>query len=104
MLNSDYTQINQSIENGQLTEAMRLIDNLLAQDADNEEAYMLKGLVFRKSGQLAEALNAYHQCLQVNPHHEKAQHFITIIEQILHVSNNHYFADPYTDENHIDGL
>lgn len=60
--------IKELINQGDVAEAIRLLDEYLATGAANpDEAYYLRGNAYRKQGNWQQALNSYQHAIDLNP-------------------------------------
>lgn len=62
-----YNQIRTLISEENLEQAMKEIDEIIAQDTNQDTAYYLKGNIFRKKQDWQNAINNYTQALEINP-------------------------------------
>ncbi len=60
-------RITKLIAEGELTEAIRLLNELIEKNPQNEEAYFLLGNVYRKLENWKEAINHYLEAEAINP-------------------------------------
>lgn len=66
-LETQYKQIKSLIDTEQTQKAMLLLDEIIKNHPKEDEAYYLKGNIFRKSENWAEAMNAYTKAIEINP-------------------------------------
>lgn len=59
--------IKRLISEGNIEEAIRLLDEYLTQNKDSDEAWYLRGNAFRKRGDTRLALNSYLEAIAINP-------------------------------------
>ncbi|MDD4738454.1 MAG: tetratricopeptide repeat protein [Bacteroidales bacterium] len=62
-----YNNIRTLISEEKLEQAMKEIDEIIAQDANQDIAYYLRGNVFRKQQDWKNAINNYSQAIEINP-------------------------------------
>jgi tetratricopeptide (TPR) repeat protein len=60
-------RIKQLIDEGKIAEALCLLNELIADDSTSDEAFYLRGNVYRKLGDWREALNNYLVAKELNP-------------------------------------
>ncbi len=61
-------EIKELINNGNHTEAIRLLDEIIAQEnTADDELYYLRGNLYRKKGNWQQALNNYLEAMSLNP-------------------------------------
>ena len=58
--------IRQLINDNKTDEALHLLDEYIKNDSD-DEAYYLRGNVYRKMGDIRQALNNYLMAIELNP-------------------------------------
>lgn len=59
--------IKQLINDNKTEEALRLLDEYITRNASDDEAYYLRGNVYRKIGETRQALNNYLTAIELNP-------------------------------------
>lgn len=59
--------IKQLISDGQTDEALQLIEAIIAQQPENDEAWYLRGNAYRKQQDVRMALNSYLKAMELNP-------------------------------------
>ena len=60
-------RIRQLINDNKTDEALRLLDEYIKKNASDDEAFYLRGNVYRKMGHTREALNNYLTAIELNP-------------------------------------
>lgn len=59
--------IRQLISDNRTDEALRLLDERIEKNPSDDEAFYLRGNVFRKTGDIRRALNDYLRAAELNP-------------------------------------
>ena len=59
--------IKQLILDNKADEAIRLLDEIIAADPKNDEAFYLRGNAWRKKGNMQLAINNYLEAMEINP-------------------------------------
>lgn len=59
--------IKQLILDNKADEAIRLLDEIIDTDPQNDEAYYLRGNAWRKKGNMQLAINNYLEAMEINP-------------------------------------
>lgn len=59
--------IKQLINENRTDEALRLLDEYIKKNTSDDEAYYLRGNVYRKTGDIRLALNNYLKAIELNP-------------------------------------
>lgn len=70
-------------ESGRQEEAIRMLENCLAQNGPDEQGLLWLGELIYATGGLSEALNKFNAVLRLNPENRKAQNYATMINAIL---------------------
>ena len=68
-------EIQEWIEKGNRTEAVRLLEEWVGKHPADEEEWLL--------GKMTEALNKFNTVLRLNPDHRKAANYVVMINNIL---------------------
>jgi Uncharacterized protein conserved in bacteria len=66
-LTSKYTQIRDLITQEQTDKALQELDSIIKEDPMQDEAHYLRGNIFRKQENWAEAMNSYTKAIEINP-------------------------------------
>lgn len=82
--------IKQLIAEGDIQEALRLLDDYLAGNKRSDEAWYLRGNAYRKLGETRLALNSYLEALALNPDSPAREAYKMMI-QILDFYNKDMF-------------
>lgn len=85
-----------------LDESQVLLEQLLSEDPSNKEALVFLAKIHTKTQNYGVALNCYNQVLQFDPSSSEATTGIKLIKNILQLSNNFYYENPYTDDDLYD--
>lgn len=83
-------RIKQLIYDGNTEEAIRLLDQFIAEQEEHDEAWYLRGNAYRKRGDMRQALNNYLRAMELNPESPARQAHDMLI-QIL----DYYNKDTY---------
>ena len=59
--------IRQLINDNKTDEALRLLNECIKKNASDDEAFYLRGNVYRKKGDIRQALNNYLTAMELNP-------------------------------------
>ena len=59
--------IRQLINDNKTDEALRLLNEYIKKNASDDEAFYLRGNVYRKMGDIRQALNNYLTAMELNP-------------------------------------
>lgn len=76
-------RVKQLVHNGQRKEAIELLEQQLLLDGEQEDMLLLLGELIYTEGRMAEALNRFNAVLRLNPAHQKARNYVTMIDNIL---------------------
>ena len=76
-------RIEQLLNLGKRQEAIRELEQYLEQDPKNEVVLLRLGELIYAEGKMTDALNKFNALLRLNPEHQKARNYITMINGIL---------------------
>ena len=76
-------EIQEWIEKGNRTEAVRLLEEWVGKHPADEEEWLLLGELLYADGKMTEALNKFNTVLRLNPDHRKAANYVIMINNIL---------------------
>jgi len=71
-----FTQGEEAVKRGNYAEAIRLLEEVVARDERNADAYNLLAYSIRKSGDPARAIPLYEKALAIDPKHRGAHEYI----------------------------
>ncbi|MDR1056892.1 MAG: tetratricopeptide repeat protein [Prevotellaceae bacterium] len=74
----NYDKIKRFIDENNYDKAMDEIDLLISQNADDDEAYYLKGKVYQRQQKLDNAIIAYNKAIELN----KDSKAVTVLEML----------------------
>lgn len=83
-------KIKQLIHQGEIDEAIRLLDEYIEVHKESDEAYFLRGNAYRKKEDTRQALNNYLQAMELNPDSPARQAYNMLIDIL-----NFYNKDMY---------
>ena len=69
-------EVREAIDGQDYSQAIKLLQELLADDPQDADALNLMGYSYRKSGQLEQALSYYRQALRIDPKHLGANEYL----------------------------
>ena len=98
MKNNIFKEALNLFEKSKLDEAMKKFEKIIEIDPNNDEAYYYLGKIQNKFQNFGQAINYYNKALEINPDNEKVKNAITIVNNILNISNSLYYENPYTDD------
>jgi tetratricopeptide (TPR) repeat protein len=81
-----------------LDESQELLEIILSADSDNKDALLLLGKIHSRTQNFGPAINCFNKVLANNPENLEAQTGLTLIKNILQLTNNYYFENAYTDD------
>ena len=76
-------RIEQLLDAGERQEAIQELEQYWKQDPNNEDVLLKLGELIYAEGKMTEALNKFNALLRLNPEHQKAQNYVTMINGIL---------------------
>lgn len=71
---------------------------------DSFEILFYKGKILQKMGKYGEAINCFNEAKAIDPNDPRPNGEIMMINNILSITNNFYYENPYTDLDLIDNL
>ena len=83
-------------------EAQEQFEQILSEEPNNKEALVFLAKIHAKTQNYGAALNCYNQVLQFDAANSEALTGIKLIKNILQLSNNFYYENPYTDDDLYD--
>ena len=98
MKNKTFKEAVRLFEENKFDEALKKFEQVVEIDANNDEAYYYLGKIQNKFQNFGQAINYYNEALKINPDNEKVKNAITIVNNILNISNSLYYENPYTDD------
>ena len=98
MKNKIFKEAVDLFEENKFDEATKKFEKVIEIDANNDEAFYYLGKIQNKFQNFGQAINYYNEALKINPDNEKVKNAITIVNNILNISNSLYYENPYTDD------
>jgi len=68
---------------GKRTEAIQILEEYWKQNPQDEEVLLKLGELIYAEGKMTDALNKFNALLRLNPNHQKARNYVTMINGIL---------------------
>ena len=100
-------RISQTIElfnQHKYSEALSQIEAAKEEGIVSFDLYLYQGRILQKMSQYGPAINSYTRAMEINPNDPRPQNEIQLIKDILSITNNFYYENPYTDLDLIDKL
>jgi tetratricopeptide (TPR) repeat protein len=76
-------KIDELLKDNRRNEAIALLEKCLSDEPENQEILLRLGELIYAEGKMTEALNKFNALLRLNPEHQKAQNYVTMINSIL---------------------
>jgi tetratricopeptide (TPR) repeat protein len=76
-------KIDELLKDNRRNEAIALLEKCLIDEPENQEILLRLGELIYAEGKMTEALNKFNALLRLNPEHQKAQNYVTMINSIL---------------------
>ena len=70
-------------EAGRQEEAIRMLQDWLAENGQDEQGLLWLGELIYATGRLSEALNKFNAVLRLNPENRKARNYVAMINSLL---------------------
>lgn len=88
----------QEFEMYRYEEAYVILNELNKSDTENVETLSLLGKIAYKKQKFGEAINYFNKILEIEPDNTDAKASLLLIGQIMKLTRNFYFENPYTDD------
>lgn len=76
-------EIKALVDAGQRSEAIRLLEERVNRQPDDEASWLILGELMYAEGRMTDALNQFNAVLRLNPGNRKARNYVTMINNIL---------------------
>jgi tetratricopeptide (TPR) repeat protein len=86
------------------TEALTYIEAAKREGVESFDLYLYQGRILHKMGKYGPAINSFEQAKNFAPSDPRPENEIELIKNILSITNNFYYENPYTDSNLIEKL
>ncbi|MDA3893531.1 MAG: tetratricopeptide repeat protein [Salinivirgaceae bacterium] len=81
-----------------LDESRELLEDLIKDDPYNIEALITLGKIHSRTQNYGEAVNFFNKVIEKQPNNLEAITGLKLIQNILQLTNNYYYENPYTDD------
>lgn len=98
------TKIIDLFNHHQYDKAEMEIEKAQAEGAEHFELYLYKGKILQKRGKYGDAINMFNKAKTLDANDPRPDLEIRLINNILQITNNFYYENPYTDMEIIDNL
>ena len=68
------------------------------------DLFLYQGRILQKMSQYGPAINSFNQAMGIDPNDPRPENEIQLIKNILSITNNFYYENPYTDLELIEKL
>ncbi len=85
-----------------LDEAQELLESIIKSKPDELEALIYLGKIHSRTQNYGVAMNYFNSVLEIQPNNSAAKTGLTLIKNILQLTNNFYFENSYTDDDLYD--
>jgi tetratricopeptide (TPR) repeat protein len=86
------------------SEALSQIEAAKQDGVTSFDLYLYQGRILQKMSQYGPAINSFTQAMNINPTDPRPKNEIHLIKNILSITNNFYYENPYTDLDLIEKL
>ncbi len=86
------------IQNYKLEEAREILEELIEKDSKNLPALIALGKIHSRTQNYGEAMNLFQRVLVYDANNSEASTGLQLIKNILQLTNNYYYENPYTDD------
>ncbi len=87
-----------AFEKDRYDEAYNILNEMIIKETQNVEALLLLGKIEYKKQKFGEAINCFNKILEIDPDNSDARASLVLIGQIMKLTRNFYFENPYTDD------
>lgn len=91
-------------EQQQYQAALDEIISAQSNGVESFELYLYQGRILKKMGRYGDAINALNRAKKLAPADPRPDSEIGLINNILQITNNFYYENPYTDLDLIENL
>lgn len=85
-------------DNFEFDKAEKILLKTIDNNTDVTNAYCLLAKIYTRKQNYGAAINYYNKALELQPGNTDANTGIELIQNVLKLSNNFYFENPYTDD------
>lgn len=85
-----------------LEESRELLEVLIKENNANELALLTLAKIHTRTQNYGEALNLFNRVLEIDANNSEAITGMQLIKNILQLTNNYYYENPYTDDDLYD--
>ncbi len=101
--------MNKEVENAlilfqeyKLEEAQKAFEEIIVQKPNEIEALLFLGKIHSRTQNYGVAMNYFSRILEIEPNNSGAKIGLSLIKNILQLTNNFYFENSYTDDDLYD--
>lgn len=88
--------------NYKLVEARDMLEGILKHDSNNIGALVILGKIHSRTQNYGVSMNYFNKVLELQTDNQDAIVGIKLIKNILQLTNNYYYENPYTDDDLYD--
>lgn len=97
-MNQNLNEALDLISNYKLEEALELLEQLILDDPNNLEILLPLAKLHSRTQKYGDAMNYFQKVLAIEPRNSDAITGLQLIKNILLLTNNYYYENPYTDD------
>ncbi len=101
-MNKKTKEAQELFRNYRLDEAREILEEVISGEPNNIEALVTLGKIHSRTQDYGKSMNYYQQVISIQPENIEATTGISLIKNILHLTNNYYFENAYTDDDLYD--
>jgi len=81
-----------------LDESRAILENIIENENKNETALLTLAKIHSRTQNYGVAMNLFSKVLEINTNNAEATTGLQLIKNILQLTNNYYYENPYTDD------
>ncbi len=101
-MNRDIVKATELFRNYKLDESREMLENIIESDSDNVDALIILGKIHSRTQNYGVSMNYFNKALEIQADNQDAIVGIKLIKNILQLTNNYYYENPYTDDDLYD--
>ncbi len=97
-MDKDLDKAIELFNNYKLDEAKDILEDIVKSEPEHIEALVTLGKIHSRTQSYGDAMNIFQKVLELQPGNSEAETGLQLIKNILQLTNNYYFENPYTSD------
>ena len=97
-MNKDISRAIELFRNYKLDESREILEKIIQIEPENIEALVMLGNIHSRTQNYGVAINHFQKAIDLQPDNTEAITGLQLVRNILQLTNNYYFENPYTDD------